>query len=110
MPADRELIRKLEKVIRRIKSREYHPSYLSEKAELIAAAETDRLNGGEGPSYLAGVRPPWYPDQGQAPIHYDQHQVEIITARIERIRTNNTVACQLEYTANKGGPGGQARR
>ena len=109
LPADKQLIQKLERVIKRIKSRDYHPGYSREKAQSIAAAETDRLNGGEGPGYLAGVRPPWYSDQGQAPIHYDQHQVEMITARIERIKTNNTVACQLEYTANKGGPGGQAR-
>ena len=74
------------------------------------AAESDRLKGLLGPCYLAGVRPPWYSDQGQAPIHYDEHQVGLIQERIARIKNHNTVTCQLEYTANKGGPGGQARR
>ena len=110
MPEAQQQIRALNKTIRRIKSRDYESGYSKTKAQAITAAETDRLKGLDGPDYLAGVRPPWYSDQGQAPIHYDEHQVEILRAHIARIRENNTVTCQLEYTANKGGPGGQARR
>ena len=110
MPEAKELIRELEKAIRRIKSRNYESGYSKTKAQAIAAAETDRLKGLDGPFYLTGVRPPWYSDQGQAPIHYDEHQVELLKEHINRIKNNNTVTCQLEYTASKGGPGGQARR
>ena len=106
---DKQRILALEKSIRRIRSRDYNPGYSKAKAQAIAAAETDRLKGLDGPCYLTGVRPPWYSDQGQAPIHYDEHQVGLIKARIERIKNHNTVTCQLEYAANKGGPGGQAR-
>ena len=49
-------------------------------------------------------------DRGQAPIHYDANQVEIRQSVIDTIKDNNAAMCQLEYTANKGGPGGQARR
>ena len=110
VPEAQQQIRALNKTIRRIKSRDYESGYSKTKAQAITAAETDRLKGLDGPDYLAGVRPPWYSDQGQAPIHYDEHQVEILRGHIARIRENNTVTCQLEYTANKGGPGGQARR
>jgi hypothetical protein len=110
VPEAKELIRELEKAIRRIKSRNYESGYSKTKAQAIAAAETDRLKGLDGPFYLTGVRPPWYSDQGQAPIHYDEHQVELLKEHINRIKNNNTVTCQLEYTASKGGPGGQARR
>jgi len=110
LPADKQRILALEQSIRRIRSRDYSPGYLKEKNQAITAAETDRLKGLDGPDYLAGVSPPWYSDQGQAPIHYDEHQVGLIKERIERIKNHNTVTCQLEYTANKGGPGGQARR
>jgi hypothetical protein len=110
LPADKQRILALEKSIRRIRSRDYSPGYSKAKVQAITAAETDRLKGLEGPWYLTGVRPPWYSDQGQAPIHYDEHQVGLIQERIERIKKHNTVMCQFEYTANKGGPGGQARR
>ena len=75
----------------------------------ITAAESDRLSGLIGPDYLAGVKFPWTPDRGHAPIHYDEYQIDILKSRIEQIKNSNTVMCQLEYTANKGGPGGQAR-
>jgi hypothetical protein len=107
---DKQRILALERSIRRIRSKDYSPGYSKAKAHAITAAETDRLKGLDGPDYLTGVSPPWYSDQGQAPIHYDEHQIELIKERIERIKNHNTVACQLEYTANKGGPGGQARR
>jgi hypothetical protein len=110
LPADKQRILALEKSIRRIRSRDYSPGYSKAKAQAITAAETDRLKGLDGPDYLTGVSPPWYSDQGQAPIHYDEYQVELVKERIERIKNHNTVTCQLEYTANKGGPGGQARR
>ena len=110
MPEAKELIRSLEKAIRRIKSRNYESGYSKAKAQAIAAAETDRLKGLDGPFYLTGVRPPWYSDQGQAPVHYDDYQVELLKEHINRIKRNNTDTCQLEYTASKGGPGGQARR
>ncbi len=110
MPEAKQQIRALEKAIRCIKSRNYEAGYSKAKAQAIAAAETDRLQGLDGPFYLTGVRPPWYSDQGQAPIHYDEHQVELLKEHINRIKNNNTVTCQLEYTANKSGPGGQARR
>ena len=109
VPEAKQQIRALNKTIRRIKSRDYESGYSKAKAQAITAAETDRLNGLDGPCYLTGVRPPWYPDQGQTPTHYDEHQVELLKERISRIKNNNTVTCQLEYTANKGGPGGQAR-
>ena len=110
VPEARELIRELEKAIKRIKSRNYESGYSKTKAQDIAAAETDRLKGLDGPFYLTGVRPPWYSDQGQAPVHYDDYQVELLKEHINRIKRNNTDTCQLEYTASKGGPGGQARR
>jgi hypothetical protein len=54
--------------------------------------------------------PLWYSDRGQAPIHYDVNQVEIRQSVIDAIKDNNAAMCQLEYTANKGGPRGQVRR
>ncbi len=82
---------------------------MKDKEKAILAAETDRLAGLSGPPYLAGVKYPWTHDRGQAPTHYDAYQVDMIQSQIERIKSNNATMCQLEYTANKGGPGGQAR-
>ncbi len=108
--AEKSRILKLTTEIKRIKSRIYTPAYLKDRERAINIAELDRLAGGLGPDYLAGVTHPWYSDRGQAPIHYDVHQVEIRQSVIDAIKDNNAVMCQLEYTANKGGPRGQARR
>jgi hypothetical protein len=109
-PAEKNRISKLETEIKRIKSRIYTPAYLKERERAINNAEFDRSAGQFGPDYLAGVPYPWYPDRGQAPLHYDVHQVESRQSVIDRIKDNNAAMCQLEYTANKGGPRGQARR
>ncbi len=100
---------KLNTAIKRIKSKTYSSGYLKDKEKAIIAAEVDRLAGLIAPTYLAGVKFPWTPVRGQAPIHYDAHQVDRLKSKIESIENSNAVMCQLEYTANKGGPGGQAR-
>ncbi len=82
---------------------------MKDKEKAIIAAEADRLAGFMGPNYLSGVKSPWTPDRGHAPIHYDAHQVDRLKSQIERIKSSNAAMCQLEYTANKGGPGGQVR-
>ncbi len=91
----------------------YTPAYLKERERAINNAEFDRVAGGLGPEYLAGVTFPWYSDRGQAPVHYDVNQVDMRQDAIDTIKNNNAVMCQLEYTANKSnkhGPSGQARR
>ena len=35
--------------------------------------------------------------------------ISLIERQIENIKSSNATMCQLEYTATKGGPGGQAR-
>jgi hypothetical protein len=100
---------KLRTAIKRIKSKIYELGYQKDEDKAIVAAEVDRLAGLIGPMYLAGVKFPWTPDRGQAPIHYDTYQVDRLQSQIERIKNSNAAMCQLEYTANKGGPGGQAR-
>jgi hypothetical protein len=109
LPAANSQILKLRTAIKRIKSKTYEYGYLKEREKAITAAEADRLSGLDGPTYLAGVKTPWMSDRGHAPIHYDVYQVDRLQSQIERIRSSNAVMCQLEYTANKGGPGGQAR-
>jgi hypothetical protein len=109
LPAQKSQILQLETAIKRIKSKTYESSYLKEKNKAILSAEADRLAGLDGPAYLAGVKTPWTPDRGHAPIHYDVFQVDRLQSQIERIKSSNAAMCQLEYTANKGGPGGQAR-
>ena len=108
--AERSRILKLTTEIKHIKSRIYTPAYLKERKRAINNAKFDRSAGGLGPEYLAGVKYPWCSDSGHAPLHYDVHQVEMHQSVIDNIKNNNAVACQLEYTANKGGPRGQARR
>ena len=83
---------------------------MKDKDKAINYAESERLAGKIGPCYLAGVKFPWTPEGGHAPIHYDEYQVDMLQSRIDKIKNDNAVMCQLEYTANKGGPGGQARR
>ena len=68
-----------------------------------------RNANGFGPAYLEGVKSPWTSEGGHAPIHYDAHRISLIERQIENIKSSNATMCQLEYTATKGGPGGQAR-
>ncbi len=110
LPAQKSQILKLRTEIKRIKSKNYALSYIRDKERAINHAELERIAGRMGPDYLAGVKFPWTPDRGQAPIHYDDYQVYVLNSKIEKIKNENANMCQLEYTANKGGPGGQARR
>ncbi len=82
---------------------------MREKEKDIKAAEADRMAGLPDPSYLAGVKSPWNSDRGHASTHYDYHQIDVIARQIDSIKSSNATMCQLEYAANKGGPGGQAR-
>ena len=108
--AEKSRILKLKTEIKRLKSRIYTPAYLKERERAITSAESSRSVGGLGPEYLEGVAYPWYSDRGQAPIHYDVHQVDLLQSTIDKILENNASMCQLEYTANKKhGPSGQAR-
>jgi hypothetical protein len=76
----------------------------------IEAAEAERLAGGLGPVYLAGVKFPWLSDHGQAPRAYDEDKIDEIKEQIEKIMEDNAALCQLEYTAQKGGHRGQGKR
>ena len=107
---DKSRILRLAFEIRQIKSSNLSAAYLKERVKAINNAELERLAGRLGPAYLAGVPHPWYPDHGQAPLHYNVDQVESRQSVIDRIKESNAVLCQLEYTATKGGPGGQGRR
>ena len=109
LPEQRAKISRLLTDIKRIKQRNYSLGYMREKEKDIKAAEADRMAGLSGPSYLAGVKSPWNSDRGHASTHYDYHQIDVIARQIESIKSNNAAMCQLEYTATKGGPGGQAR-
>ena len=108
--AQKSRILDLRREIKRIKSRNHTKAYLKDRERAINNAEFDRSAGGLGPEYLTGVNYPWRCDSGHAPIHYDVYQVEMRQSLIDKIKNNNAVACQLEYTANKGGPRGQVRR
>ena len=108
--AQKSRILELRKEIKRIKSRNHTKAYIKDRERDINNAEFDRLAGGLGPEYLTGVTYPWYSDHGPAPNHYDVNQVEMRQAVIAKIKESNAAMCQLEYTATKGGPGGQARR
>ena len=109
LPDQKVRISNLLKEMRKIKSKSYSRVYLDERDREIKAAEAERLADGLGPAYLAGVKSPWTSDHGHAPIHYDQYRISLIVRQIENIKTSNATMCQLEYTATKGGPGGQAR-
>ncbi len=37
-------------------------------------------------------------------------QVELIKEQIDKIKRSNAELCQIEYTATRGGPGGQGKR
>ena len=109
LPDQKARISKLLKEMKRIKSKDYSRAYLDERDSDIRAAEAERNEDGLGPEYLAGVKSPWTSDRGHAPIHYDAHRISLIERQIENIKSSNATMCQLEYTATKGGPGGQAR-
>ena len=109
LPDQKARISKLLKEMKMIKSKSYSRAYQDEKHTDIRAAEAERNANELGPAYLAGVKSPWTSDRGHAPIHYDDYCISLIERQIEKIKTNNAIECQLEYTATKGGPGGQAR-
>ena len=109
LPEQRAKISRLLTDIKRIKQRNYSLGYMREKEKDIKAAEADRMAGLSGPSYLAGVKSPWNSDRGHAFTHYDYHQIDVTARQIDSIKSSNAAMCQLEYTATKGGPGGQAR-
>jgi hypothetical protein len=109
LPDQKAKISQLVKDIRRIKQKNYTPGYVKDKESNIEAAKKDRKAGLLGPAYLAGVKSSWDAHLGHAPVHYDHHQIDVIARQIENIKSSNAVMCQLEYTATKGGPGGQAR-
>jgi hypothetical protein len=108
LPDQKVKIAQLVKDIRRIKQKNYTPGYVKDKESSIEAAEKDHKAGLSGPAYLAGVKSPWDAHLGHAPVHYDHHQIDAIARQIEKVKSSNAVMCQLEYTATKGGPGGQA--
>jgi hypothetical protein len=110
LPSDKLIIKRLKKEIFRIKQHTQSQDYLWKRDKAIKAAEAERLAGGIGPHFLAGVKFPWFSDQGHAPGAYDDDQIDELNEQIERIMDENAKLCQLEYTATKGGPGGQGKR
>ncbi len=110
LPEDKATILRLNKDIKRIRAQNHTAEYLKKRDKAISAAEVKRLAGKIGPAYLAGVKFPWSSDHGRAPREYDDDQVDQIKEQIDEIRTTNAALCQLEYTATKGGPGGQGKR
>jgi hypothetical protein len=93
----------------RIRSGCVSKRYVERRDEALAAAEDDRLAGKPGPRYLAGIKGPWNTGHGTVLRNYDDHQLVKIQELIVKIKRNNAELCKLEYTATKGGPGGQAR-
>jgi hypothetical protein len=110
LPSDKLKIKRLQKEIFRIKQHTQSQDYLWKRDKAIKAAEVERLAGGIGPVFLAGVKFPWLSDQGHAPGAYDDDKIDELNEQIERIMDDNAKMCQLEYTATKGGPGGQGKR
>jgi hypothetical protein len=110
LPSDKLKIKRLKKEIFRIKQHTQSQDYLWKRDKAIKAAEVERLAGGIGPVFLAGVKFPWLSDQGQAPKAYDDDKIDELNEQVEKIMDNNATLCQLEYTATKGGPGGQGKR
>ncbi len=110
LPSDKLKIKRLKKEIFRIQQHTQTQDYLWKRDKAIKAAEAERLAGGLGPVYLAGVRFPWLSDHGQAPRAYDEDKIEEIKEQIEKIMEDNAALCQLEHTAQKGGPRGQGKR
>jgi hypothetical protein len=110
LPSSKLKIKRLKKDIFRIRQHIQTQDYLWKRDKAIKAAEAEKLAGGLGPVYLAGVKFPWLSDQGQAPRAYDEDKIDEIKEQIEKIMDNNAALCQLEYTATKGGPGGHGKR
>jgi hypothetical protein len=110
LPEDKATLLRLNKDIKRIKAQNYTADYLRKRDKAITAAEATRLAGKIGPAYLAGVKFPWSSDHGRAPREYDDDQVDQIKEQIDKIKRTNAELCQLEYTATKGGSGGQGNR
>jgi hypothetical protein len=59
LPSDKLKIKRLKKKIFRIKQHTQTQDYLWKRDKAIKAAEAERLAGGLGPVYLAGVKFPW---------------------------------------------------
>jgi hypothetical protein len=57
-----------------------------------------------------GLEPVVYlSDHGRATKEYDDDQVEKIKEQIDKIKRVNAELCQLQYSATKGGFGGQGK-
>ncbi len=110
IPADENKIMWLTTEMKRIRSKIHSADYVRKRDKAIKAAEAERLAGGLWPVYLAGVKFPWLSDHGQAPRAYDEDKIDEIKEQIEKIVDDNAALCQLEYTAQKGGPRGQGKR
>jgi hypothetical protein len=110
IPTDKTMIMRLTKDVKRIEAQNYSADYLKRRDKAITAVEAKRLAGKIGPAYLAGVKFPWSSDHGRAPMEYDDDQVEMIKEQLDKIKRINAELCQLEHTATKGVPGGQAKR
>jgi hypothetical protein len=115
LPPDKKRIMTLRTEIRRIKGGQTYPSgYENDRAREIKSADALRLSGQPIPTYLEGVDPPWI-GMGKANRCYDDDQISIRQARIDKIKRLNAEHCQQEHIANmpsierKGGPGGQVQ-
>jgi hypothetical protein len=116
LPADKNKIMRLRKDIKRIKGGVVYPTeYEKDRTRAIKQAEENRLAGLPVPAYLEGTKTPWSSGMGQANRHYDDNQVALREARIDKIKRLNAEHCQQEHIANmpsierKGGPGGQVQ-
>jgi hypothetical protein len=109
LPADKLMIRNLRHDESGIRSGNPNKRYIEKKDRILAAAEVDRLAGKPGPRYLAGIKGPWDIGHGTVLRSYDDHQLVKIKDLIDKIVKHNAELCKLEYTATKGGPGGQVR-
>jgi hypothetical protein len=102
--------------IKRIKGGTVYPTgYEKDRARAIKQADENRIAGLPVPAYLEGTKEPWSSGMGQANRHYDDNQVSLREARIEKIKRLNAEHCQQDHIANmpsierKGGPGGQVQ-
>jgi hypothetical protein len=111
LPADKLMIRNLRHNESGIRSGGCPKKrYIEKRDNALATAEVDRLAGKQGPRYLAGIKGPWNTGHGRVFRNYDDHQLVKIQDLIDKIIKQNAELCKLEYTATKGGPGGQVRR
>ncbi len=109
LPADKQKLKSLTKDESKIRTGCPDKRYLEKRDKALAAAEDDRLAGKPGPRYLAGIKGPWNTGHGTVLRNYDDHQLVKIQDLIDKIIKHNAELCKLEYTATKGGPGGQVR-